>query len=357
MSAPPDQTAATTASPVANGTRAPAAGPSDAPIAIDPAIGGATDDDDQSDARSVNTSSTASLSESITQYRMLHGRTYTQKIEYWGPNDEQQQEGLELNHYMLTRFLGDRLFLAPLKDSPQMVLDVGTGTGSWAIDFADEFPSSEVIGVDISPIQPSWNPPNCKFQIDDVEQPWTWPSNEFDYIHIRNLEGAVADWVTLYKEAFTCLKEDGYIEVKEFDIETRSQVKEFDELHIFKRWVKHISAGCEQMGKTPIQCRGNGIGNNLREAGFVDIVEQKWPIPIGGWAKDPMLKDVGQSALEYLDRSLDGFGLYILKEISGWEYAEVVLFVAEARKALKDVTLQPLLYLHTAHARKPQTSS
>ena len=29
-------------------------------------------------------------------------------------------------------------------------------------DFADEFPNIEVVGTDISPIQPGWIPPNLK---------------------------------------------------------------------------------------------------------------------------------------------------------------------------------------------------
>jgi hypothetical protein len=29
-------------------------------------------------------------------------------------------------------------------------------------DFADEFPDCKVIGTDVSPIQPSWIPPNLK---------------------------------------------------------------------------------------------------------------------------------------------------------------------------------------------------
>lgn len=30
----------------------------------------------------------------------------------------------------------------------------------WCIDMGDEFPAAEVIGVDLSPIQPTWVPPN-----------------------------------------------------------------------------------------------------------------------------------------------------------------------------------------------------
>ena len=32
-------------------------------------------------------------------------------------------------------------------------------------DFADEFPDAEVIGTDISPIQPTWIPPNLKLYV------------------------------------------------------------------------------------------------------------------------------------------------------------------------------------------------
>lgn len=39
-------------------------------------------------------------------------------------------------------------------------MDVGTGTGIWAIDMADRFPNAQVKGIDFSPIQPNWVPPN-----------------------------------------------------------------------------------------------------------------------------------------------------------------------------------------------------
>lgn len=34
--------------------------------------------------------------------------------------------------------------------------------GLWAVDFADDNPNVEVIGTDISPVQPQWVPPNLR---------------------------------------------------------------------------------------------------------------------------------------------------------------------------------------------------
>jgi len=51
-------------------------------------------------------------------------------------------------HEIALQLYDGRLHLAPLKD-PQRVLDIGTGTGIWAIDMADTYPSAEVIGIDL----------------------------------------------------------------------------------------------------------------------------------------------------------------------------------------------------------------
>lgn len=51
------------------------------------------------------------------------------------------------------------------------------------------FPSADVIGTDLSPIQPPWVPPNVHFQIDDCLLDWTWPEDHFDFVHMRALYG------------------------------------------------------------------------------------------------------------------------------------------------------------------------
>ncbi len=84
------------------------------------------------------------------------------------PNDEKEQNRLDLRHHLSTLIFNGKLFNAPIKN-PSRVLDGGTGTGIWAIEFADEFPSAHVIGTDLSPIQPGWIPPNLQFEIDDLK--------------------------------------------------------------------------------------------------------------------------------------------------------------------------------------------
>jgi len=80
---------------------------------------------------------------------------------------------------------------------------LGTGTGIWAIDFADEFPFAAVTGTDLSPIQPSWVPPNVRFEIEDFNDEWTFRANYFDYIHLKCLFGSVGDWPKLYQQVYS----------------------------------------------------------------------------------------------------------------------------------------------------------
>jgi trans-aconitate methyltransferase len=100
------------------------------------------------------------------------------------------------------------------------VLDFGTGTGIWAMDFADEFPMALVTGTDLSPIQPEWVPPNVKFYVDDVESDWIEANtgdNRYDFIHGRSMGGSIKDWAKLYRQAFQSLKPGGWLEVQEYE--------------------------------------------------------------------------------------------------------------------------------------------
>jgi ubiquinone/menaquinone biosynthesis C-methylase UbiE len=52
------------------------------------------------------------------------------------PNDEKEQDRLDMLHHIYLLIQGGRLNTAPLSN-PQRVLDLGTGTGIWALGFAE----------------------------------------------------------------------------------------------------------------------------------------------------------------------------------------------------------------------------
>lgn len=98
----------------------------------------------------------------------------------------------------------------------QNILDMGTGTGIWAMytfstsasaiykltgsrDVADAHPEASVKGIDLSPIQPSWIPPNLKFEVDDYNLDWL-DENKYDLVHARELLGTVPNWVEMYRK-------------------------------------------------------------------------------------------------------------------------------------------------------------
>ena len=82
-------------------------------------------------------------------------------------------------------------------DSNELLLDS---------DFADAHPSAQVVGVDLSAIQPRFVPPNCKFEVDDITKEWTYGEDHFDYIHIRAMTGCIPDWVEFHRTALKYYK-------------------------------------------------------------------------------------------------------------------------------------------------------
>lgn len=44
---------------------------------------------------------------------------------------------MDLVHHIYRLVLGGKLYLAPIGENPSRILDLGTGTGIWAMDFAE----------------------------------------------------------------------------------------------------------------------------------------------------------------------------------------------------------------------------
>lgn len=170
----------------------------------------------------------------------------------------------------------------------------------------DEYPNCEVIGTDLSPIQPSWCPPNVKFEIDDMEQQWTWPPNTFDFIHIRYMVGGVSDWFKLFKQAFTALKPGGYIESFEVEADYRSDDGTLKPDSAMIMWRDLFAEGGKKLGHPFTMISDDIQRKGMEEAGFVDLTVKDIKVPMGPWPADPKLKEIGQWAQYTLEQDLEG---------------------------------------------------
>ena len=233
----------------------------------------------------------------------------------------------------------NRLFCAPIREDPQRVLDVGTGTGIWCIDFADRYPSAEVTGTDLSPIQPLWVPPNCKFDLDDAQLEWAYADNSFDFIHMRFLLGSIQDWDALYRQAYRCLKPGGWIEHCDQSITACCDDGSMPDDCMWHEWSRVFIKAGELQGRTFKIIEDSANVRRIEKAGFVNVTEQKFRLPLGGWAKDKKEKLVGEYHALATDESLEGYALYLLTNVYGWAYPEVQAFIARARAALNDKSI------------------
>ncbi|KAM0546431.1 hypothetical protein ACHAPJ_010898 [Fusarium lateritium] len=301
---------------------------------------------------------TVSVSSSVLNYRKLYGRTYEniKSTEYWAPNDEQQNEGLDLVHNALSLILDDQLFLAPIGEHPKRVLDIGTGTGIWAIAFGDEYPEAEVTGTDLSPIQPEWVPPNVKFVIEDCLLDWTWPLDYFDFIHIRTMYGSIPDWVDLYKKAYLHLAPGGWVQDLEMDVRIQSDHVKLPPDHIFNHWADLFCLGGEKMGRSFDVCKGHTMRDNLEAAGFVDIVEKKFKAPVHGWPSDPKLWEAGSLIQAALEQSIEGYAILLLMDLMGWYREEVAVLLGLYRNEMKEKKNCGWVETTVVYGRKPLPS-
>jgi SAM-dependent methyltransferase len=285
-------------------------------------------------------SSTDSVRSSIYNYVEENGRRYHKYKEgkYYFPNDKDEQDRLDLQHNLFLLTLDGKLNLAPIEEMPggiHNVLDIGTGTGIWAVDFATRFPYADIIGTDLSPIQPAVVPPNCRFEVDDAEDEWVF-SQKFDYIHGRMLGSCFNSHVTVFESAFNFLRPGGWFEIQDFAFPFRC-VDDTVKGTAFERWLTSVQAGCQKLGKD--LGRAPIYRQYMRDIGFVDVQQKLLAWPIGSWPKDEKMKMLGAWCKEDILAGMQGASMAILTRGLGMTTEEVEVFLMEIREAINSKKL------------------
>ncbi|KAJ0165416.1 hypothetical protein CTA2_11313 [Colletotrichum tanaceti] len=327
-----------------------------APIETDDE-GRATDDGFTIEERIANY--TASLTSSVVDYPIEYGRRYHafRPGSYKFPNDEFEMDRLDLAHAMMVKAVGSRLYRAPLEmDKVHSILDIGTGTGIWAVEMGDIYEHTEITGIDLSAIQPEWVPTNVRFEIDDVESPWV-DGKKYDFIMCRYMVASIKDWPGLIKNIYNHLNPGGWVEFQDVTTKFYSDDGTFTDEHATAKWMASFSEACSAMGRdTDVAPR---LGAMVVDAGFEKTYSQCIKAPLGPWAKERHHQDVGMMNLMLTMDGLEALSLKLFSELLGRTQAEILVELAMVRKELKNGSsgaFHAMFDIYVVYGQKPLTA-
>ncbi|RUS23756.1 S-adenosyl-L-methionine-dependent methyltransferase [Jimgerdemannia flammicorona] len=204
-------------------------------------------------------------------FRFQDGRRYhgVKGIASILPNDDREMDRLSEEHYMV-----------------KLAFD-GCGPGVWMLDCAHDYPESNFLGIDISPVFPiSIKPKNTEFMLGNIVEGLPFSDNTFDFVFARLLYGFLTDddWNLAIKEYIRVTKPGGYIELVECDSRP---------YRCGPRFKRIMTQGCRAMEARLLKPYiGPKLSGMLEEAGLIKINSNFSSIPIN-WGGP--LGDIGKS--------------------------------------------------------------
>ncbi|KAK1700859.1 S-adenosyl-L-methionine-dependent methyltransferase [Colletotrichum godetiae] len=293
-----------------------------------------------------------SLSSSVVNYRRENGRRYHRLSDgvYVVPNDVIEQERLDTAHILWLVVWEGRLCLCPKIEGARRVLDIGTGTGVWAIEYAETYIDSFVLGVDLSAIQPDYVPENCMFEVDDLEKDWLF-TELYDFIFARNMAGSFLDWRRVAEQAFDQLEDGGYFEIHDNLYPLQCDDGTLREDSALFQWSQYLVEAAKKTGRSITIA--SELPEILEAAGFVDVVVTRQIMPVNEWPADERLREVGKWTLLSLLPGIEGLCMALFTRVLGWSALQVTAFCTQVRKDAKNRDIHAYWYGYSIYGRKP----
>lgn len=76
--------------------------------------------------------------------------------------------------------------------------------------------------------------------------------------------------------------------------------------------------------------------SRIEAAGFTNIHEKNYKVPLGSWPKHPVFKDAGRIGMHTYQAGLEGFSMFLLTQFGDpkWTREEVLAYLVEIRRDL-----------------------
>ncbi|KAH0526340.1 hypothetical protein TsFJ059_009674 [Trichoderma semiorbis] len=292
------------------------------------------DDDDEFDGGDTNSAESVTVRSSIWEHEWEGGRRYHhyRHGRYPLPNDEIEQEREYLKHVIHMELVSGKLFNSPIAPNPQRILDLCTGTGLWPVAVAKMYPSAEIVGLDLSPIQPLMVPPNVRFLVDDVEDEWM-DRGDYDLIHLRHSCIYLKDVDKMIRNSYSHLKEGGWLEITDYCSFIRCDDGTMPENHPPAQVAMMMHQALSRYGMNAYVI--NELEDKYKAAGFKNIQCRVIKTPLGAWPKDPHQREIGILFRDAINELVGALAAKPLRTL-GWDDTELEVYLASARKALWD---------------------
>lgn len=218
-------------------------------------------------------------------------------------------------------------------------------------EVGDEYPGADIQGIDLSPIQPDWVPPNVRFMVDDAEAEWLSPPESLDYVHLRHMTTSIRNWPVMLSSIYTALEPGGWVELQDLrfvlscDDGTARADNQVD------AFFQTMGKGLAVFGVDLLAMRHHK--QHLIDAGFINVSEVHFKVPVGVWPKEAKLKTIGLYNRSMVYDALQGVSLKPFRHGLKWSTEEIELFLVGVRKDLMDSTQHVYLPFSVVTGQKP----
>ncbi|RMZ75451.1 hypothetical protein DV737_g5297, partial [Chaetothyriales sp. CBS 132003] len=267
-----------------------------------------------------------SIASTSWNYFLEHGRWYQDyhSTGYAFPQDDGSLRNEAWTQLLMLYLFDNRHFVAPVDASTvRHVLDVGTGHGLWPEHVADAYQDCHITALDTLP--KTTVHPNITFQNMDISQEWIFDDQDlrFDLIHLRALFGTLssATWPGLYEQCLRFLRPGGWVEHIEYGcIACCDDGSEKPDSNII-RLSELATAMSESMN---LEFRvAERIAERLRAAGFTNVKEREYKLPLGQWSQHAQYKEIGRLFEQFYKTGLHGWLVAPLTRGLNYSAAEV----------------------------------
>ncbi|KAH7155508.1 methyl transferase [Dactylonectria estremocensis] len=289
-----------------------------------------------------------------------HGRYFAASANHGGyllPIDNEELNRLDILHKVFLVARGNKPFRSPIVRPAPKVMDLGTGTGIWGINVAEEcFTESQIMAVDLNQIQPELIPIGVIAQQFDIEQP-TWGPllTNCDLIHVRMMLGSLKTntWPHTYRKILDHLAPGiGHMEHVEIDWTPRWDDDKRPTKSAFEEWATLFYSGMDMFDRSA-RVNSNERYLMMEAAGFTDIKEEVIRAYVCPWSEDRTERELARWFNLGLTHSLDSLSLIPLIEKMGMTLEQVKELSEKVKKEICVLRYHTYCNIHVWTGRRP----